>query len=392
MSLLKEKNFFETENEKNETKPLFGLFTHQSDLNIKSKKLSNAINIENFRKTNFFDIKNSNLFEPNEQDNLFLNNINMNANENKNNFNIIINNQIPNSNNNQQIQEEKRKDLNNTNNTNKNTFSSNVSNKNILGKQKHKNNRGNKKVNKKRNNKRNNISIFYPNESQISSTINNKQAKSTERANSSKNSTKRSKLQLRPRDSPEKFPDDYLSVDESSEEENEGDNNYSLNNINNNRRNKLSYIDKILREKQNSVKDDKMKEKLIKELEGFDLASIDMKKMYRDEKVQNKYFKHINNVNISITYFDKEQIPLHAIFVFNDNDGNKFGYEKKLFPGAYEKEEFIRICQEGFKNKRKFKAELLMDFADMNKSNYQNWMKPNPELFIDFYFLVNICN
>ena len=390
MSLLKEKNFFESENEKNETKPLFGLFTHQSDLNIKSKKLTNSINIENFRKTNFFDIKNSNLFESNDQDNLFLNNINMNANENKNNFNIIINNQISNcNNNNNQIPEEKHKDLNNTN---KNSFPSNIGNKNILGKQKKKNNyQKNKKNNNKRNNKRNNISIFYPNESQISS-LNNKLAKSTEKSNSSRNSTKRSKLQLRPRDSPEKFPDDYLSVDESSEEENDGDNNYSLNNINNNRHNKLSYIDKILREKQNSVKDDKMKEKLIKELEGFDLASIDMKKMYRDEKFQNKYFKHINNVNISITYFDKEQIPLHAIFVFNDNDGNKFGYEKKLFPGAYGKEEFIRICQEAFKNKRKFKAELLMDFANMNKSTYNNWMKPNPELFIDFYFLVNICN
>ncbi len=388
MSLLKEKNFFESENEKSESKPLFGLFTHQSDLNIKSKKLSNTINIENFRKTNFFDIKNSNLFDTNDKDNLFLNNININANENKNTFNIIINNQVSNYNNNQEIPEEKQKG---SNNINKNTFPSRAGNKNILRQQKRKNNYQKYKKNKKINNKRNNSSIFYPNDSQISS-LNNKLSKSNERSNSSKNSTKRSKLQLRPRDSPEKYPDDYLSVDSSAEEDNDMDNNYSLNDINNNKHNKLSYIDKILREKQNSVKDGEMKEKLIKELEGFDLASIDIKKLYRDENLQNKYFRHINNVNICITYFDKEQIPLQAIFVFNDNDWNKFGNEKKLFAGAYEKEEFIRICQEGFKNKRKFRAELLMDFANMNKTVYNNWMKPNPELYIDFYFLVNICN
>ena len=38
-----------------------------------------------------------------------------------------------------------------------------------------------------------------------------------------------------------------------------------------------------------------MKEKLIKELEGFDLASIDMKKLYRDENLQNKY-SFINSI------------------------------------------------------------------------------------------------
>ena len=38
------------------------------------------------------------------------------------------------------------------------------------------------------------------------------------------------------------------------------------------------------------------------------------------------------------------------------------------------------------------KVELLADFAELGKNSYMDWMKPNNDLFIDFYFLINILN
>jgi hypothetical protein len=36
------------------------------------------------------------------------------------------------------------------------------------------------------------------------------------------------------------------------------------------------------------------------------------------------------------------------------------------------------------------KVELLIDFIDMRKNEDMNFINPNSDLFIDFYFLVKI--
>ena len=77
---------------------------------------------------------------------------------------------------------------------------------------------------------------------------------------------------------------------------------------------------------------------------------------------------------------------------FCDKDGNNCSKEKKIFPGAYNKDEFIQNIEKLRNEKKIVKVELLVDFADMNKNDYSNWIEPNKELFIDFYFLINIFN
>lgn len=142
-------------------------------------------------------------------------------------------------------------------------------------------------------------------------------------------------------------------------------------------------------EKENSFKIKEIKEKIERELEDFDLMSLNFKNIFNNENIKKKYAKNIV-ADIKIIYFDHKQIPLQAIFVFCDGRGNNMGNEKKLFSGAYKKEEFIKICGSLFNEKRIVKVELLMDFADMNKNSYLNWMEPNEDLLIDFYFLVKI--
>ena len=214
----------------------------------------------------------------------------------------------------------------------------------------------------------------------------------SKRSKSSANSTKRTKRSKNEVIIPDS-PDDYLSIDSDSEEEvkevnkiNKVDNNNYYNN-----RNKSSYFNKIIAEKENTWKNREIKEGIEQQLEGFDLITVDLKSTFRDPDFQNKYLKDLK-AKIKIVYFDKAQIPLQAIFCFCGKNGDIFGREKKLFSGAYDKNEFIQFCEKLIKSKNSATVELLVDFADMNKENYNGWIKPNKNLLIDFYFLVDILN
>ena len=258
-------------------------------------------------------------------------------------------------------------------------------NKNLLKKQKNKNNGKKRKNAKKIKNKNTSIySILSSNNDNSRSNILSKRSKC------SLNSTKRSKLELKVHYSPEKYPDDYLSVDSSSDEEDKFalSNNFGKQN-NNNIQNKFNYFSKIILEKEKFLETDSTKEKIEKELEGFDLMSFDLKSIFRNDDFKSKYLKNITG-EIKIIYFDEYQKPLQAVFAFCDREGNFIGKEKKLFSGAYDKEEFVEFCKKLNEKKISAKVELLTDFIDMRKTEDMNFINPNSELFIDFYFLVKI--
>lgn len=359
----------ETKNQKGE-KPLFGVFTHISELNIESKKHLNVLNIENFRRTNIFDIKYSNINEENGCDiNPFNSNNNISSNFETSKKEIEDNNEQKSNNNKFKIENKK---------ANKNQ------NKNLLKKQKNKNNGKKRKNAKKIKNK--NSSVY----SILSSNNNSRSNILSKRSKSSLNSTKRSKLELKVHYSPEKYPDDYLSVDSSSDEEGKCviSNNFGKQN-NNNIQNKFNYFSKIILETEKFLETDSTKEKIEKELEGFDLMSFDLKSIFRNDDFKSKYLKNITG-EIKIVYFDEYQKPLQAVFAFCDREGNFIGKEKKLFSGAYDKEEFVEFCKKLNEKKISAKVELLTDFIDMRKTEDMNFINPNSELFIDFYFLVKI--
>ena len=124
-------------------------------------------------------------------------------------------------------------------------------------------------------------------------------------------------------------------------------------------------------------------------LEGFDLMSVDLKSMFRDNNFKKKYYNNFK-IDIKIVYFDKDAFPLHAIFIFADK---KYvtKKDKTLFPGAYKKEYFIEFCEKMIIESKKVKVELLMDYAEMY--NYQDLdCDINMNLFYDFYFLVDILD
>ena len=335
MSLINNKNLLvdsnEEESENDSKGPAIDFFNHVNQLNIHSKK---HLDVETFRKLNFFNPKDSNLIDNNEEDNKFIND------NNKSPSNIS---------NNQQLKEQRS-----------------ISNQNKKLLKVNKKNNKPKKIKKgKRNNRKNNISSIYQ-----PSQTNNLLSKSSEMSLNSENSTKRTKSQFKAHNSPEKYPEDYLSIDSSTDEENDlSDSNLGFNHSNN---------------KFNNLK-------IEKQLNEFDLMTIDTKQLFRNDNFKKKYFKNIKDY-IKIVYFDPNQIPLQAIFVFCDKNGNNCSKEKKIFPGAYNKDEFIQNIEQFRNGKKIVKVELLADFADMNKNNYSNWMEPNKDLFIDFYFLINIFN
>ena len=187
----------------------------------------------------------------------------------------------------------------------------------------------------------------------LSSNNNSRSNIISKRSKSSLNSTKRSKLELKVHCSPEKYPDDYLSVDSSSDEEDKFalSNNFGKQN-NNNIQNKFNYFSKIILEKEKFLETDSTKEKIEKELEGFDLMSFDLKSIFRNDDFKSKYLKNITG-EIKIIYFDEYQKPLQAVFAFCDREGNFIGKEKKLFSGAYDKEEFVEFCKKKKKKKKK---------------------------------------
>ena len=355
-----------------EQKPLYRVMKDYSDLNVNSKKFRNSINIQNFRETNFFDPNKSNLNDINFESNIF----DKNNSKDSNNIFLKKNNEPPSENINQGIKL--------PNNNRSNISSSNQSNNfNLMQFRKNPVKKRKQNIKNKRNKSRilsNNSSMYF------ASNIPSKRSKSS--ANSTKR-TKRSKNEVIIPDS----PDDYLSIDSDSEEEvkevnkiNKVENNNYYNN-----RKKSSYFNKIIAEKENTWKNREIKEGIEQQLEGFDLITVDLKSTFRDPDFQNKYLKDLK-AKIKIVYFDKAQIPLQAIFCFCGKNGDIFGREKKLFSGAYDKNEFIQFCEKLIKSKNSTTVELLVDFADMNKENYNGWIKPNKNLLIDFYFLVDILN
>ena len=214
--------------------------------------------------------------------------------------------------------------------------------------------------------------------------MNSKRNKSSQYSDRSGNSTKRTNYILRTHDSPEKYPDDYLTVDSSSDEEKEVKKKefqfYTR-----------SSLYKDILENSNIYDPRKSIEK---ELERFDLMTIDVKKLYEDKKFKNKYFKSIK-AEIKVVNFNEKILPLHAIFIFNET--NLFSYniinqEKKLFPGAYSKEEFVNIFTNVIKNKNSIKVELLMDYVDMSRYHDCAWIGINPFTLNDFYLLVDIID
>ena len=378
MSLNNFKNFPKINEDPPQSKPIYRILTSNNELNVDSKKMPNSIDIEQYRKGNKnFDLKNFDLSNLNFKSNIFLKNKLPSKSFRNESFDSM--NDPPS----EIVRQEKRLPKNNK----RNKSPSNLNHSNISGnKKKNQGNRNKRNKNNKRNQSKNtnkNSSIYSANDF------------TSKRSKSSANSTKRSKYN-KAHESPDKYSDDYLSVDSSSNEEvkNNGGDNMEKNlnnNSNKNNRNKFSYLNKIISEKENSWKNKEIKEEMEQKLEGFDLVTVDIKSMFRDLDFQKKYLRNLK-ADIKIVYFDKEQIPLHAIFVFCSKDGVTIGKEKKIFPGAFDKNEFIQFSEKLIKKKSMATVELLADFADMNKNNYMNWMKVNKNLFIDFYFLIDIIN
>ena len=345
MSLMSNKRHSNNINESEQSRPVIGFLTHINELNIDSKKFSKEVDIKNFRKLKIFNPKDSNFPDLNDESSL---------NENKNPFGILKEKRQINDNNNNKSKEPKNKKKN----------VDNVAKKN---------------KNKKNQNKKNKNSI--PN--------NTKKSKSSSRNITSQNSTKRINSKFRI-DTPEKYPEDYLSIDSSSEEETQSKNDINIINNNTNDNNGLSnFLKKKILEKEQLVKNIEINKEMLEELENFDIMAVDFKSTFRNPEFKKKF--KINIIaNIKITYFDKEQCPIEAVFVFCDKNGNCTKKENKLFPGAYSKNEFIKFCEFLKEKKASIKVELVGSTADMNKKYYLNWMRPNNNLYINFYFLVQV--
>ena len=360
----------------NKNIPLFSCLGHCSELDINSKKQINPILIEeNYKETNFFDVRNQNIngidiSNPKEEDDQFLNN---SKNKSYNMKEVVVAKDSPNI----------VGEISNQQND--------PQQKTILAKQKGKK-KGQKIKNKKKRNdnkkKRSNSSLSMM--SLLSSKSNieeSKVNKDSQMSSESGNSTKKSKNILKTRYSPEKYPEDYMTVEETDDEE-EDKIELKENQKNNNN---CSLIKSILEEGKILNKNVDQKKNIEQQLEGFDLMAIDMKSVYRDKELKKKYFKNFK-ANIMIVFFDKDVIPLHAIFVikFDKNfENNTNQYEKILFPGAFEKEEFIEICNDLFRAKKIVKAELIMDYSDPPFQEF-SLLRQNKYLINDFYFLINI--
>ena len=363
-------------------KPPIGTFLHINELNVDSKKqiLLERKEEDDEEGINFFDIKNQNIkgidFSNLKEDSQFLNNkpkVNSNINKNLNNNPFNLNREPI-----KRLTEINVKE----NNMKRKTFQ--VQNKKILmnQKQKKRQKKMKKKNNKKTGNKRSSSTI---NNNLDKSNVQSKQNNSSQFSNKSGNSTKRSNYALIVNDTPERYPDDYLSIDSSEDEEKlYKKKEFQINNS--------SSLYKDIIENGNILnKEFDPCKKVKQELEEFDLMSINAKKIYKDKEFKKKYFKNIVT-EIKIVYLDKEFIPLHAVFIFNEPNlnNNSIKREKKLFPGSFSKDEFIDIFSKALESKKYIKVELLMDYVELSKSQDLSWLGINPSLFIDFYILVNV--
>lgn len=379
-------------------KPLFNYFTHISDLNVDSKKqISSFDNEENnssyLKNINIFNIRSQNMngvdISNHEEDNQFLNSeYKKESNGNNNN----INEPIKNSNNPFNLNKEPEKVIKENelrkkkiNNNRRNITQQ--QNKQILQNQK-KQKKAKKNKKKQRNAARSYSTINNNLNKSNKSNMNSKRNKSSQYSDRSGNSTKRANYNLRTHDTPEKYPEDYLSVDSSSDEEKE----VKKKEFQFNSRSSL-YKDIL---ENSNIENDACdpKKDIEKKLEGFDLMTADVKKLYKDKKFKRKYFKNFK-AEIKVVNFDEKFVPLHAIFIFNEpnlNNYNIIKLEKKLFPGAYSKEEFINIITNSIKNKNSIKVELLMDYVDMSRYQDYTWIGINPFTLNDFYLLVDIID
>jgi len=372
-------------------KPLINYFTHISNLYFDSKKkivsFNNEENNSYLKNTNIFNIRNEYIngvdISNQEEENQFLNSKYKNeSNTNTYNNRSIINNNNPFNLNKEPVKENeseialKKKNINNRQNI------AYQQNKNLLIKQQ-------KKKKGKSKKKKKNTTRSY---STISNNNRNKSKKYSKRNKLSHdsyrsiNSTKRIKYILRTHDTPEKYPEDYLSIDSSSDEEKEAKKKEF-------QFNSLTSLYKDIMKNCNRENNDPRK-KIENQLEGFDLMAVDVKKLYKDTKFKNKYFKNFK-AEIKVVKFDEKFVPLQAIFIFNEsniNNNNIIKQEKKLFPGCYSKEEFINIFSKAVENKNIIKVELLMDYVDMSRYQDFDWISINPLLLIDFYLLVDIID
>ena len=360
-----------------QNKPAYSFFLHVSDLDYNSKRHLNAFELENnYKNIIAFDTKKEIINDidfSNSKEKPLFNNFQINENSNINN-NILNINQAINQNN---------ESYNHNSNLNSNKFyQQQIQNKKILAKSKPKKKKNNIK---NKNNKKSRNSIYVSSNSFLpkNNKANKIKSKSSQSSCRSGKSTKRTNNLLKTHHSPEKFYNDYCIVENSSDEEKKLKKEEIQ--INQNSNSNSLRIKNILEKGKILNNDFEPKKNIEQILEGFDLMSVDLKSMIRNRDFKKKYFKNFK-ADIKIVYFDKEAFPLHAIFVFNDKN-IIIKRDKKLFPGAYNKDEFIDFCSKMIlKNK---KVELLMDYAEFPK--YQDLQSDlNLNLFIDFYFLVDI--
>ena len=370
-------------------KPIIRFFTHISDLNIDSKKqivcFDNEENNSYLKNINIFNIRNESIngvdISNHEEESQFLNSI-KEPNANNNIINNNKNSNNPFNLNKEPIKENEIKKKKNMRNNMQNITQQ--QNKEILGNQKKKKQR--KKIKKKQRSSMRSYSTINNNLNK--NNMNSKRNKSSQYSDRSGNSTKRTNYILRTHDTPEKYPDDYLTVDSSSDEEKEiKKKKFQFNS--------RSSLYKDILENSNIENEDYDPRKYIeKQLEGFDMMTTDAKKFYKDKKFKKKYFKNFK-AEIKVINFDEKFVPLHAIFIFNESNINNYNIikqEKKLFPGAYSREEFINIFTNALKNKRNMKVELLMDYVDMSRYQDCLWIGINSLSLNDFYLLVDIID
>lgn len=352
---------------KKDEKPAYFFLSHISDLDFNSKKKTELVQIENYKKIDAFNIKKEkineidfsdpdvlkiNLSNSQVEESKSLNNIQEDESENKINSKSQINNNV--IYNNKNIAQQ----------TNKSILAKPKKGKNIK-----KNNKG----------KKNNFI-----DSNIS--ISNNRSKESQYSSKSGESTKKTHNLLKTRNTPEKFPNDYLSIDPSSEDEKqiesqkEEEINLNINSL---------YYNKIIENGIVMNPEYNPKNEIEEELEGFDLMSIDSKELFRKDYMKKKFFQNIK-AEIKIVYFDRTVRPLHAIFVFNEK--SSLNLERKLFSGGYNADEFTSFCSKMAKKNFPVKVELLVNFVDMSYEEGLYLDGINKDLYIDIYFLIDIFN
>ena len=378
-------------------KPVINCFSHISDLNVDSKKqiesFDNEENNSYLKNINIFNIRNENIngvdISNHEEENQFLNSEYINESNANNNMKKLIKHSNNPFNLNKEPEKD-RKEIKEKEEIRKKKINNNRRNitqqQNIKILQKPKKARKNKK--KQRNTARSYSTINNNLNKSKKSKMNSKRNKSSQYSDRSGNSTKRTNYILRTHDTPEKYPEDYLTVDSSSDEEKEAKKKeFQFNS-------RSSLYKDILENSNIENEDCDPRKRIEKELEGFDLMTADIKKLYKNKKFKKKYFKSFK-AEIKVVNFDEKFMPLHAIFIFNEpnlNNYNLIKQEKKLFAGAYSKEEFSNIITNAIKNKNSIKVELLMDYVDMSRYHDCAWIGINPFTLNDFYLLVDIID